>query len=608
MQSISIKEIRDALRFGNNKGYVLFEEIRKENNIKKVKEHPVIGEMAKELLQYANAIINEKPIDLTFETFMQFLKDGNRNNYEKLYFKSKRDIHSLIMAEILENKGKYIKAIEERLWQWCDIYTWELPAHVPLTLEDIEKSNIEADEMVALFSAETGFYFAEILSIIGDKLQPLLVYRLKKEIFRRIINSYKNNSFHWEEAAMNWASVCSGAVGCAAIYLVDDVNELSTIINRVIGTMESYLSGFDKDGITTEGLGYWSYGFSFYVYFAELLKERTQGKLDLMTKSDLIRKIAEIPLFLQFPDGTMINFSDTPGNIWYGEYGLLSRLSKTFDINEYKLPEGISIFKDHTSKWSIISRNLFWGLDSNSSTSYVPKTGCFYFPESQWLIDRRVDGTKKFYAFAAKGGNNGEPHNHNDLGNFILHFNGDTLFCDLGAPEYTKQFFSKERYDFLHASSRGHSVPIINGKTQEAGSNYNAKVVNFDDKDETVLTLDLTNAYKISQLNNFTREYIWYHSNYELEINDNFTLSETNNTIEEVFITQGVVEFVEAGVLLIKGEKSSAKLFYDKDASYEIREEKYTNHFGNFDKANRIIIKYNINLEQIKVNIKIRIV
>ncbi len=607
MQGISIKEIRDALRCGQSDGYVLFKEIRENKNIEKVKQHPVTGKMAEELLQYANSIKNEKPQELTFETFIEFFENGNRYNYEKPYFKSKKDIHSLIMAEILENNGQYIKAIEERLWQWCNLYTWELPAHVPLSPEDIKKSNIEADEVVALFSAETGFYFAEILSVLGDRLQPLLVYRVRKEIFRRIINSYKNRSFHWEEAAMNWASVCAGAVGCAALYLIEDINELSIIVHRVIGTMESYLSGFDKDGITTEGLGYWSYGFSFYVYFAELLKERTNGKLDLMTYNELIEKIAEMPLYLQFPNATMINFSDAPGNLWYGDYGLLSRLSKTFHIHEYKLPEGISIYRDHTSKWAITSRNLFWGLQSDAGENSAAKTGCFYFPESQWLIDRRYDAAGEFYAFAAKGGHNGEPHNHNDLGHFILHFNGDALLCDLGAPEYTKQFFSGQRYSFLHASSRGHSVPLINGQEQSAGVEHTAKVLNFTEGIETKYSLDLTKAYKIEELRQYVREYTWDYSSYELEIMDHFTLTQGNNTIEEVFITQNPVELTQEGFLVIKGEKSSASLFFDQNAICEINEEKYTDHFGQQDAANRIVIKYTTPAQALTVKIKVKI-
>jgi hypothetical protein len=607
MKGISIKEIRNALRSGSSDGYVLFKEIREEVNINKVKTHPVIGKMAEELLQYADSVKNEMPQELSFESFIEFLENGNRYNYEKPYFNNKKDLHSLVMAEILENNGDYIKAIEERLWRWCNIYTWELPAHVPLSPESIKKANIEADEVVALFSAETGFYFAEILSIIGHKLHPLLVYRLRKEIFRRIIDSYKNRAFHWEESAMNWASVCSGAVGCAALYLVEDINELSVIVHRIIGTMESYLSGFDKDGITTEGLGYWSYGFSFYVYFAELLKERTNGKLDLMIHSDLIRKISEMPLYMQFPDGSMINFSDAPGKLWYGDYGLLSRLGKIFNIKEYKLPEGISIYKDHTSKWAITSRNLFWGLDGYDSVSYEPKTGCFYFPESQWVIDRRLAPAKEFYAFAAKGGYNDEPHNHNDIGHFILHFNGDTLLCDLGAPEYTKQFFGAQRYTFLHTSSKGHSVPVINGNYQGAGAEYKAKVINFEDGSEIAYFLDLTDAYGISELESYTRKYLWNYSNCELEINDSFTLNKDMNTVEEVFITQCAVEAVEDGVLCIKGKNCCAKLFFDDRTTYEAYEEKYTDHFGQPDSVNRIVIKYNTNLKEFQINIKIKI-
>ena len=63
-------------------------------------------------------------------------------------------------------------------------------------------------------------------------------------------------------------------------------------------------------------------------------------------------------------------------------------------------------------------------------------------------------------AFAIKGGNNGEPHNHNDVGSFLYFIGEEEIISDLGAGEYTKAYFGPERYSVLCCSSRGHSVPI----------------------------------------------------------------------------------------------------------------------------------------------------
>lgn len=50
---------------------------------------------------------------------------------------------------------------------------------------------------------------------------------------------------------------------------------------------------------------------------------------------------------------------------------------------------------------------------------------------------------------AAKGGNNGEPHNHNDVGSFFYLVGDEMLLTDLGAGEYTKEYFHEGRYRIL---------------------------------------------------------------------------------------------------------------------------------------------------------------
>jgi len=61
-------------------------------------------------------------------------------------------------------------------------------------------------------------------------------------------------------------------------------------------------------------------------------------------------------------------------------------------------------------------------------------------------------------------------HNQNDVGNFIVHVNGESVIPDVGRGRYTKAYFGPERYQHFVNSSRGHSVPIVNGCEQLAGS------------------------------------------------------------------------------------------------------------------------------------------
>lgn len=640
------QRLLDALKAGDSKGYVLFPEIRDRGNIDRIKKHPATSRMLEELLQYAKKVVKDDIPELLFSRFVEFSRTGNRLHYENIYFESKKQLHALVMAELTEETGRYLGSIQDRLWKWCDTYSWELPAHVPLSPEAIERSGGNgADVTVALFSAETAFYFAEILSLLGGRLDPLLVYRLRGEIRRRILDTFAVRTFTWEKAINNWSSVCAGAVGCTAIYSLSDTGRLSEILLRVTDSMECFLSGFDNDGVTPEGLTYWSYGFSFLVYYSELLRERTCGEIDLLSCHKKLRRIAELPLSLHFPDGGMINFSDAPGSRWEGDFGLLCRLSRIYGIDGYRIPWNLSILHDHTSKWAITSRDLFWGveqpfdgnpgdLEAKGKKLIAPlanvKTGTFYFPGSQWLIDRRIHragseescgqnatngsdpeswNRNRFRAFAAKGGNNDESHNHNDLGHFILYSDGDTLLADLGAPEYTREYFSASRYSILHASSRGHSVPVINGMEQAAGTEYSAKVTECMEKDGVVhFGLDLTGAYAAAELNRFHRKYEWDGDRGELAIRDDFSFTQPGNTVREILIT--LIEPVPDGPgrIRLKGESSTAMVCFDADAQAEILREEFRDHHGRPSEAYRIQMGFASRTPELAVSLRISII
>ena len=77
-------------------------------------------------------------------------------------------------------------------------------------------------------------------------------------------------------------------------------------------------------------------------------------------------------------------------------------------------------------------------------------------------------------------------------------------FVDLGAGEYVRQYFLREtRYDFLVNRSRGHSLPIINGREQVVGEERAPVSV----MDENSFAFDMAAAYAISTLSSALRRF-----------------------------------------------------------------------------------------------------
>jgi hypothetical protein len=110
-----------------------------------------------------------------------------------------------------------------------------------------------------------------------------------------------------------------------------------------------------------------------------------------------------------------------------------------------------------------------------------------------WLPDLQIMTARRGNLYVAmKGGHNGESHNHNDVGSFIVYSNSEPLFIDPAVGEYTAQTFGKGRYDIWTMQSQFHNLPQINGVDQKDGKSFAAKVVSHKNGQ---LTLDIAAAY-----------------------------------------------------------------------------------------------------------------
>ena len=97
------------------------------------------------------------------------------------------------------------------------------------------------------------------------------------------------------------------------------------------------------------------------------------------------------------------------------------------------------------------------------------------------LPDLQVHMWRRGGLFAAvKGGHNGENHNHNDVGSFIVYADGEPEIVDMGNQTYTAVTFSDLRYTQENTRARNHNVPMIGECEQAAGSEYAARAVQAD--------------------------------------------------------------------------------------------------------------------------------
>ena len=432
--------------------------------------------------------------DTTDELYGEFWTIGNRTHYQERYYARMRNLDALVLTESSEGKGRYLARIEDYLRAICDMKSWVWPAH------DWADGNggtfrgtwISTD----LCSTEMGAHLACVIHLVGDRLNPALVSRIKAECERRVFAPVRREASHfldpgmcdesvntahlwWINGGNNWNAVCWDNVVCCAQGLLDDPVDRARFVAWADQAADRYLtSGFAADGYCSEGMGYWNYGFGHHLLTGRLLDAVTKGK------SDFFRRPKQ-------------------------------KLAAAY-ARAYTLREGASpAFADGNGAASAQFLALVDKYWPDLPKALPPQSE---FPVGQVWLFRDPSGL----SVAFKGGHNNELHNHNDVGSYYVMLGEDFVAGDAGGEVYTAQTFSNKRYDSKVLNSYGHPVPVVGGKLQGTGAKFKAKVLSrkIVDGGTGEVVLDLAAAYDVPTLKSLTRTFVYDRSARTFSVRD----------------------------------------------------------------------------------------
>ena len=162
---------------------------------------------------------------------------------------------------------------------------------------------------------------------------------------------------------------------------------------------------------------------------------------------------------------------------------------------------------------------------------------------------------------ACKGGHNGENHNHNDVGTFLLFHRGEPVIVDAGNMVYTAKTFSQERYTLWNTRSRNHNLPLIGGVEQAPGREYAARDVREED---TQVAMDIAGAYPTEAgVRTLYRKFTFGPA---FALQDEITLTEPRK-VTWVFLSRPRPQLVKGGLLL-----GTVQMRYDESLSCAMEE------------------------------------
>jgi len=464
-------------------------------------KNPVLADVVKN----AEPLLTQPLPDRGDEFFLQYTKTGDRNNWQRISGQRRGRVAPLVLAECIENKGRFIPALETLIKSLCEERTWVMSAHDG-KLDNFNGKIVDID----LGSSTLGWSLAMADYLVGDKLSPQCRALLKTNLRNRILVPFedmvngKRTPNWWMQTTNNWNAVCfAGAVGTALIE-AESREERALFIATAEFCSQYFLSGFTADGYCSEGLGYWNYGFGHFVLLSEIVRQATGGQLELLALPEA-RKPAEFAANIQVIGGVSPAFADCSVNA--------APDSRTMYYLNRRFGFGLSQYDDLRIPLSPLQEAMIYlfpnGVSQVSASAAKATTPIrSWFDKAGILISRPQPGSDGRMGVALKGGNNNEHHNHNDVGSFVVVVGTRPVLLDPGGETYTARTFSSRRYESNLLNSYGHPVPVVAGQLQATGGASQGKVLKTQFTDDTdLLQLDISSAYRVPELESLLRTY-----------------------------------------------------------------------------------------------------
>ena len=249
---------------------------------------------------------------ISFSLAMEYKRNGDRSKYEAVQFKKRRALLSLVLAESMEGKGRFMEQIANGVWSICEESFWGSTAHIGNTfLPDPEKPEVE------LFSAETAAVLAITDYLVGSKLDTMnlqlrrrIYFETNRRIFEPILQHGDN--FFWMSKVNpvnNWNPWIVSNWVEAILLLENNEERRAQMLHQSMATLDAYLNSLGADGGCDEGPSYWFAAGASTFDCLESYGNATNHKVHIF-EDTLIRKMGAYIYKVHIDKKNFVNFAD----------------------------------------------------------------------------------------------------------------------------------------------------------------------------------------------------------------------------------------------------------------------------------------------------------
>ncbi|MCZ7498648.1 heparinase II/III domain-containing protein [Agrobacterium sp. ST15.13.015] len=462
------------------------------------------GAVSRSLIEAAEQTLDEPWSVILAGDYREYSRTGNRDRFEALYFSRRLKLNALVLGECAEGQGRFLDAIIDGLWLICEESGWQLPAH---------NSHIRGgprdplpdpqNPVIDLFAAETGANLALCLHLLAPELERAnanLASRVRAEIDRRITTPYLTRHFWWmgkgDKRMNNWTAWITQNVLLSTLLLPIDQSTRRSVVGKALKSLDAFQKDYAEDGACEEGVLYYGHAALCLFGAMSILEASAPGSMAPLFHAPKLRSMAEFILNMHVAEDRFFNFADAPAKV------------ETSGVREYLFGKAVSsppLQAFAAACWNRSPDRLMckeWNLwyrvqavlaipELSASVPAEPAKTDIAYPGIGLAIAR--DGV---FDLAVKAGNNGESHNHNDVGSFTLYKNGRPFIIDVGVETYTAKTFSPQRYDIWTMQSAFHNLPTFGGVMQAAGAEFTARdLVTEFSEDQAEVSFNIAGAY-----------------------------------------------------------------------------------------------------------------
>lgn len=481
------------------------------------------------ILTQGEAAQKEKWTVLLASDYLEFSRSGDRVRFENRYFPRRTKLAQLTIAECIEGKGRFLDDIIDGLYLILEESSWCLPPHNSYG-KDADKLSLPSVKrpVVDLFAAETAALVGLVEYLLRNelkKISPFIGENVNAAITERIVNPCLNEYFWWmgfrEVHVNNWTAWISQNV-LLALYsrahgvIPDPQKERLTLL--IAAALDHFLDDYGEDGCCNEGVHYYHRAGLCLYGALEILNRVSSGAMREVFQLPKLRNIAAYIMKMHVSGEYYINYADSSANAGHRnaeEYAFAKATDNEcmmqFVAEDYQKQEWGDRILSQTEAWGLYERlfQVEFHYEMMKKRTGTRKQEDTWFPSTGLMIAR-----DDAFVLAAKAGNNGESHNHNDVGSVIVYKGGRPFLIDVGVETYCEKTFSKKRYEIWTMQSAYHNLPSFYEDGSEKkwiqqtdGEKYRAVDVSVtQNSDISVLQMDIARAYADPRIKSYCRE------------------------------------------------------------------------------------------------------